>query len=149
MPGAAAELAVGDPLEAEFGLHLDRLFDAIVLAAAQGLGGDPAALVFGPGGQQGLWPQQAADMIGAERRGLRRHGPALPAARAVAAGRVARSEKASGSHGLSGQCHSRSSPRVNTRNMRQGTPSCSCSQSSIMPASNSPEMMSLNGCTQV
>src|ERR1051326_98982 len=68
VPGAAAELAVGDALEAELGLHRDRLFDAVILAAAQGLGCDPALLMLGPRRQKRLRAQQAADMIGAKRR---------------------------------------------------------------------------------
>jgi len=68
VPGAAAELAIGDALEAELGLHRDGLFDAVVLAAAQGLGGYPALLMLGPRRQERLRSQQAADMIGAKRR---------------------------------------------------------------------------------
>src|SRR5205085_9509765 len=69
VPGAAAELAIGDALEAELGLHRDGLFDAVVLAAAQGLGGYPALLMLGPRRQERLRAQPAADMIGATRRG--------------------------------------------------------------------------------
>src|SRR5207248_3070073 len=46
VPGTAAELAVGDTFEAELGLHRDRTADAVILATAQGLGRDPALLVF-------------------------------------------------------------------------------------------------------
>jgi len=67
VPRGAAELAVGDPLEAELGLHIGGPADAIILDPAQRLGGDPALLMLGPRRQQRRRPQQAADMIGAER----------------------------------------------------------------------------------
>src|SRR6266403_2818089 len=63
--------------------------------------------------------------------------------------RVARSEKASGSQGLSGQRQSWSAPCTSTSNMCQVTASCSCSQSSVIPAFSRAEMTSPSGCTQV
>jgi hypothetical protein len=67
VPRGAAELAVGDALEAELGLHIGRPADTIILDPAQCLGGYPALLVLRPRRQQRRRPQQAADMIGTER----------------------------------------------------------------------------------
>jgi hypothetical protein len=75
VPGGAAELAVGRRAEADLLLPADGLADRVVLDAAQLGGVDP------PGGevvarlQQLRRPQQAADVVGPERRSrARRHG---------------------------------------------------------------------------
>ena len=49
--------------------------DGLVLDDAQLVGGDPPSAVLGPGLQQVLRPQQAADVVGPERwGGAQRHG---------------------------------------------------------------------------
>src|SRR6266513_3812943 len=82
-PAAPAELAVGDRLQADALLRRDAFADAAVLDGAQfravmrpqvalrGLRSEEALARL----LKRLWPQQAADLVGAERRaGARAHG---------------------------------------------------------------------------
>ena len=48
VPGAAAELAVGHPCEANLLLHAGGITDRGILDAAQFLGREPAGLMLGP-----------------------------------------------------------------------------------------------------
>ena len=68
LPGGAAELAVGDGLEADRLLRADHRRDRLVLGSAQLRGIDLAALVLEARLLEGGGPQQAAYMIGAIRR---------------------------------------------------------------------------------
>ena len=68
MEEGAAELAVGDALEPDVLLPADRLSDAFVLDRAQLVRAALAASVARARREQPLGPQQAADLIGAERR---------------------------------------------------------------------------------
>jgi hypothetical protein len=75
VPEGAAELAVGDRLEPKLLLQLDRVADRLVLDPAQLLGGDGPGFPLVARVEQFLGAQQAADMVGAERRrGAGRHG---------------------------------------------------------------------------
>jgi hypothetical protein len=86
--GAAAEFAVGDEFEAELLLERDSAANGSVFRRGQRRLIDLAAGEAGALGHQFRRPQQAADMLGAERRlryGLRRghigadiHGVTLP-----------------------------------------------------------------------
>ena len=82
----AAELAVGDPLEADLLLPPDHLADALVLDGAQRRRVDLVGEELLPRLAQGGGTQEAADVIGAERRGHwllpRRAGLTFAAARA-------------------------------------------------------------------
>jgi hypothetical protein len=71
MPGAAAKLAIGYPLEANLLLNPDHIPDHIVLDAAQFFGREATGLMLGPRPQQFRRAQQAADVVGAERRSHR------------------------------------------------------------------------------
>ncbi len=64
-------------------------------------------------------------------------------------GRPARSEKASGSHALSGQRYIPSRSRRRQRNIRHATLSCSCSQSRLSPAARNAPTISPSGWIQV
>ena len=68
VPRRAAELAVGDALQADVLLHLHDRADRIVLDGLQLRGADAAVLVIVARAQQLLRTQQAADVIGAKRR---------------------------------------------------------------------------------
>ena len=68
VPRRAAELAVGDALQADVLLHLHDGADRIVLDCLQLRGADATLLVLLACAQQLLRPQQAADVIGAKRR---------------------------------------------------------------------------------
>ena len=68
VPEGAAELAVGDRFEADLFLLADDLLDLAVLDRLELVGADLAALAFRPRLLQRGGTQQAADMIGAERR---------------------------------------------------------------------------------
>ena len=79
MPGAAAELAVGHPLEADLLLHPDHIADRRILDAAQLLGREAAGRMLGARLQQFRRAQQAPDMVGAERRSNAvDHGESVP-----------------------------------------------------------------------
>jgi hypothetical protein len=82
----AAELAVGDALQADVFLELDDLGNGVVFDGAQGLFGDLAFLLLRAGVEQALRAQEAADMVGAERGVLAcRHGVSTGRARRGAA----------------------------------------------------------------
>ena len=67
MPPRAAEFAVGRELQADRGLLVHDLFDLQVLGLAQVVGRDLALLQFGARLLDARRPQQAADLVGAER----------------------------------------------------------------------------------
>src|SRR5271156_1888073 len=67
----AAIFAVGDRLEPDALLERDRVANRRVFDGAQLLGGDFAARAIAAGLQQFRWPQQAADVVGSERRIVR------------------------------------------------------------------------------
>ena len=67
MPPGAAEFAVGRELQADRSLLVHDLFDLEVLGLAQVLRRDLALLQLGARFLDALWPQQAADLVGAER----------------------------------------------------------------------------------
>ena len=69
MPPGTAEFAVGSELQADLRLLLDDLLDLAVFDFAQRVGGNPAFGKLGARLFQRSRPQQAADVIGAERRG--------------------------------------------------------------------------------
>ena len=62
----AAELAVGDALQADIFLELDDLGDRLVFDFAQPFGRDLAVRMLFAGFEQDLGAQEAADVIGAE-----------------------------------------------------------------------------------
>ena len=64
----AAKLAVGGEFQPDLLLLLDRPFDLAVFDRAQCFGSDLVALAFGARLFQRRRPQQASDMVGAERR---------------------------------------------------------------------------------
>ena len=64
----AAELAVGDPLEADVLLRADDLADAFVLDRVKVFRGKAAGGEFLPRLLQAFGSQETADMVGAERR---------------------------------------------------------------------------------
>ena len=110
MPHGAAELAVGDAVQADLLLHVDRVADAAVLDLAQARGRDLAGRGIGARLRQLGRAQQAADMVGAERR-RRGHAfsPSVAAARssvparrsenlAIAVWSCARPERRRGRH---------------------------------------------------
>src|SRR5581483_8045948 len=66
MPPGAAELAVGRKLEAGRGLPMHDLLDFHVLDLAQLLGRNLVFLEFGARFLDALWPEQTADLVGAE-----------------------------------------------------------------------------------
>src|SRR6185437_6139545 len=68
VPGGAPELADGDRPQPDLLLHPDRLADRVVLGGPQVTGGDRAARGFLTGLEQVAGAEQAADVIGAERR---------------------------------------------------------------------------------
>src|SRR5262249_24505088 len=68
VPPGAAELAVGCKLKAELLLLLDDLFDLAVLDRLELGGGDGALFALGARLLERRRAQEAADMIGAERR---------------------------------------------------------------------------------
>src|SRR5208282_1668138 len=68
MPPGAAKLAVGGELQPDFLLLFDRVADLAVFGRAQRGIGNFVALVLGARLLQRGGPQQAADVIGAERR---------------------------------------------------------------------------------
>ena len=68
VPGRAAELAVGDALQADVFLHLHDSADRVVLDRLQLRGAHAAVLVLVTRAQQLFRAQQAADVIGPERR---------------------------------------------------------------------------------
>ena len=75
MPGGAAELAVGGRLQADLVLQADNVADGLVLDLAQGRIVDGAGGVLLARPVQGGGPQQAADVVGPERRtGALGHG---------------------------------------------------------------------------
>ena len=66
VPGSAAELAVGDPFQAQIFLPADNVADGLVFNAAQ-VGFADAAVLFIFASFEQLWrAKQAADMVGAE-----------------------------------------------------------------------------------
>ena len=67
MPPGAAEFAVGRELQADRGLLVHDLFDLEVLGLAQILRRDLALLQLGARFLDARRPQQAADLVGAER----------------------------------------------------------------------------------
>jgi hypothetical protein len=67
VPPRAAELAIGDCLQADFLLFLDDARDLAVLDCLEFGGTDRALGALVPRILERLRPQQAADMIGAER----------------------------------------------------------------------------------
>src|SRR5437764_8482811 len=73
IPEGAAELAVGDGLEPDLLLTLDDLGDLVILDRRELIGADLATLMLRPRLLQGGGPQQASDVIGAERRRGARH----------------------------------------------------------------------------
>src|SRR6266699_1057789 len=77
VPPVAAELAVGDRLQADVLLQLDGVLDAFVLHGAQRRTVDLALLVSGARGMECLRAQQAADVVGAE-RGFHEGAPTPP-----------------------------------------------------------------------
>jgi hypothetical protein len=85
VPRAAAHLAVGDPAQPERRLAPHRRGDRLVLDGAQFRRGEPPRLMLLPRLQQLRRAQQAADMIGAERRAVHQNGisssRSLPGAR--------------------------------------------------------------------
>ena len=74
MPPGAAEFAVGRELQADRSLLVHDLFDLEILGLAQVLRRDLALLQSGAGFLDALWPQQAADLVGAERSFGSLHG---------------------------------------------------------------------------
>ena len=74
MPGLPAHLAVGDALEPDPFLQGDRVADGRVLGSAEGVGGGVSGLALEAQRLQRGRTQEAADMIGAERRPRVRHG---------------------------------------------------------------------------
>ena len=72
----APELAVGDAAQADLLLAADHVADRRVLDRAQRLGVDLAAARRARASSRRLRPQQAADVVGPERR--RRHRPGFP-----------------------------------------------------------------------
>ena len=73
--GAAPVLAVIDRLQADLLLQLEGAQDRRVLDGAEGRIVDPSRAVIAKGLLQRRRPQQAADMVGAERRRAHRPGP--------------------------------------------------------------------------
>src|SRR5262249_5088545 len=69
VPPGAAELAVGCKLKAELLLFLDDLFDLTVLDRLELGGGDGALFALGARFLERRRAQEAADMVGTERRG--------------------------------------------------------------------------------
>ena len=67
MEVGAAELAVGDALQADVFLELDDLGDRVVLDGAQLLRADAAGGALGARVEQALRAQEAADVVGAKR----------------------------------------------------------------------------------
>src|SRR5467141_961589 len=67
VPPVAAELAVGDRLQADVLLQLDGFLDALVFHGTQRRMIDLALPVPGARGMECLRAQQAADVVGAER----------------------------------------------------------------------------------
>ena len=63
-----AKLPVGRELQPDFFLFSDGLFDLAVFDRTQGAGRDLPTLMSGPRLLHRRRPQQAADMVGAERR---------------------------------------------------------------------------------
>ena len=75
VPRRAAELAVRRRPQPDVGLHPHHVPDGVVLDRAEFVGVDRPLGVLGPRRQQSLRTQQAADVIGAERRfGADGHG---------------------------------------------------------------------------
>ena len=74
MPPGAAEFAVGRKLQPDRGLPVHDLLDLQILGLAQILGGNFALLEFGARFLDARRPQQAADLVGAERRFGSLHG---------------------------------------------------------------------------
>src|SRR5262249_35426527 len=76
VPPGAAELTVGRKLEADRGLLVHDLLDLHVLDLAQLFGGNIALFELGARFLDFRWPEQAADLVGAERRLCSLHGSA-------------------------------------------------------------------------
>src|SRR5262249_8811192 len=74
MPPRAAELAVGGELEADLRLLRDDLLDLAILDLLELFGRDLALLMPGAGLLERRRAQQAADVVGAERRLGTLHG---------------------------------------------------------------------------
>jgi hypothetical protein len=72
VPGRAPELSVGGALQADVLLHAHDVADGVVLHRAQLFGAHGAVGMGGSGGQHALRPEQAADVVGAERGFLAR-----------------------------------------------------------------------------
>jgi hypothetical protein len=68
VPGRTPELPVGGRPQADVALHADDVPDRLVLDSAEFLGGDRSRRVIGAGAQQLGRAQQAADVVGPERR---------------------------------------------------------------------------------
>ncbi len=74
VPGTAPELAVGRRGKADVLLHRHHRPDGVVLRGRQGIRGNPARGVIGPSREQRGGTEQAADVVGSERRrGALRH----------------------------------------------------------------------------
>ena len=81
VPGGPPELPVGRRAQPEALLEGDGGRDGLVLDGGQGLGREPPRLVGRPGLEELARAQQAADVVGPERRlGSRGHGRSLPRA---------------------------------------------------------------------
>ena len=87
--GAAAKLAVGREPQPDPRLQIDRRGDRLVLASLQLLAADLAALISAPRVEQRRRAQQAADMLGAERRPQGRHRASHCGTRLSASARAA------------------------------------------------------------
>ena len=68
MPGGAAKLAVGDGFQADVLLELHDLADGLVLRGLELVGLDTTVREVLPRLEESLRAQQAADVVGAERR---------------------------------------------------------------------------------
>ena len=67
VPGAPAELAVGDAFEADVFLHLHDVADRAVFDAASLVEGDATLRVIFLGFEERWGPEQAADVVGSIR----------------------------------------------------------------------------------
>ena len=81
VPPGAAELAVGRHLEPDLLLFFDDPLDLAIFDRAQGIGGDLVALATRAGVLHRRRTQQAADVVGAERRRGSLHRTSSPSAR--------------------------------------------------------------------
>jgi hypothetical protein len=77
VPPRAAELAVGDGVKSDFFLLFDDALDFAILDRLQRLAGYGAAGALRARFMNGRRPEQAADVVGAERRLCAVHGDSL------------------------------------------------------------------------